>query len=415
MITVSFGTEASAYAKSSCVPRGSRLSRVAQSERRALVCWADDHQFTHLAPSVEYNEAHLCARTGKQAAPQHQHIFLGKESNKQGDRHRPKPNPPLVHLGAVTDDPAMLLGRTRQEPGHVHKGQQGHVERVAEPNKSRRLQCRREQKSPKPRPAERQQATNQGRKRPEWKRRLWPWRRGHTFAEKIPKRSRVHRRGRLHLGTTINVCPSTSHRMKPSTPKLVEETKQKNISMGQTSPHRTAPHRNKKESNRDKFSKRKKRKTLRRTLNAGVRLISTALQGDPRPQWRGRKRLALVEVSMSRQPAKNMGLFATIPTGCPSILAKPTVMFFAQSGMISKYVLSSTTFHRALHTKNNKATWVDRVNQIRFSRYPTRFTQERVTSTPTEHVGRDTHAATGEASLFLSLQLRRSEHGMEPG
>ncbi len=53
--------------------------------------------------------------------------------------------------------------------------------------------------------------------------------------------------------------------------------------------------------------------------------------------------LALVDVSMSRQPAKNKGLLATIPTGCPSILAKPTVMFFAQSGMISKYVLSSTT------------------------------------------------------------------------
>lgn len=58
--------------------------------------------------------------------------------------------------------------------------------------------------------------------------------------------------------------------------------------------------------------------------------------------------LALVDVSMSRQPAKNIGLLATIPTGCPSILAKPTVMFFAQSGMISKYVLSSTTYSRAL-------------------------------------------------------------------
>lgn len=57
----------------------------------------------------------------------------------------------------------------------------------------------------------------------------------------------------------------------------------------------------------------------------------------------GRRLLAFVDVSMSRQPAKNMGLLATIPTGCPSILAKPTVMFFAQSGMISKYVLSSTT------------------------------------------------------------------------
>jgi len=55
--------------------------------------------------------------------------------------------------------------------------------------------------------------------------------------------------------------------------------------------------------------------------------------------------LALVDVSMSRQPAKNKGLLATIPTGCPSILAKPTVMFFAQSGMISKYVLSSTTWY----------------------------------------------------------------------
>lgn len=68
-----------------------------------------------------------------------------------------------------------------------------------------------------------------------------------------------------------------------------------------------------------------------------------------------RAKLTFVDVSMSRQPAKNRGLLATIPTGCPSILANPTVMFLAQSGMISKYVLSSTTYHTQAKTrvKNN--------------------------------------------------------------
>lgn len=87
--------------------------------------------------------------------------------------------------------------------------------------------------------------------------------------------------------------------------------------------------------------------------------------------------LALVEVSMSRQPAKNMGLLATIPTGCPSILANPTVMFLAQSGMISKYVLSSTTctafINRKKHTRvenkesNEGAVSFQRISQERES------------------------------------------------
>lgn len=55
------------------------------------------------------------------------------------------------------------------------------------------------------------------------------------------------------------------------------------------------------------------------------------------------KHSTFVAESISRHPARNRGLLATIPTGCPSILANPIVMFLAQSGMISKYVLSSTT------------------------------------------------------------------------
>lgn len=66
-------------------------------------------------------------------------------------------------------------------------------------------------------------------------------------------------------------------------------------------------------------------------------------EGSRVPSLREGGQRTFVDVSISRQPARNKGLLATMPTGCPSILAKPTVMFLAHSGMISKYVSSSTT------------------------------------------------------------------------
>ena len=42
------------------------------------------------------------------------------------------------------------------------------------------------------------------------------------------------------------------------------------------------------------------------------------------------KRAALVDASISKQPAKTKGWFATIPTGCPLNLVKPVIMFLAQ-------------------------------------------------------------------------------------
>ena len=48
------------------------------------------------------------------------------------------------------------------------------------------------------------------------------------------------------------------------------------------------------------------------------------------------KRAAFTEASMSRQPARCAGWLATTPTGRPSRRAKPTMMFRACSGWISK-------------------------------------------------------------------------------
>jgi hypothetical protein len=41
------------------------------------------------------------------------------------------------------------------------------------------------------------------------------------------------------------------------------------------------------------------------------------------------KRAALTEASMSRQPASTSGWLATMPTGGPSMRAKPMMMFLA--------------------------------------------------------------------------------------
>lgn len=54
------------------------------------------------------------------------------------------------------------------------------------------------------------------------------------------------------------------------------------------------------------------------------------------------KRAPFTEELMSRHPATYLGLFPTIPTVSPFILAKPTRRFLAKSGMISKKSLSST-------------------------------------------------------------------------
>ena len=40
-------------------------------------------------------------------------------------------------------------------------------------------------------------------------------------------------------------------------------------------------------------------------------------------------RAALIDDEMSRQPASTIGWLATIPTGCPSIRAKPMMMLRA--------------------------------------------------------------------------------------
>ena len=55
-------------------------------------------------------------------------------------------------------------------------------------------------------------------------------------------------------------------------------------------------------------------------------------------------RAALRELSMSRQPASTIGWLATMPIVEPSMRAKPTMMFGAKSGPISKKSRSSTTF-----------------------------------------------------------------------
>lgn len=44
---------------------------------------------------------------------------------------------------------------------------------------------------------------------------------------------------------------------------------------------------------------------------------------------------------ISRQPAANLGLFPTIPTVSPFILANPIIRFLANSGIISKKSRSS--------------------------------------------------------------------------
>ena len=46
---------------------------------------------------------------------------------------------------------------------------------------------------------------------------------------------------------------------------------------------------------------------------------------------------------MSSTPASTCGWLATMPTGWPSMRAKPMMMFLAQSGEISKKSASSTT------------------------------------------------------------------------
>ena len=56
------------------------------------------------------------------------------------------------------------------------------------------------------------------------------------------------------------------------------------------------------------------------------------------------KRAAFFDESMSRQPARTIGWFATMPTVAPCMRAKPVTMLAAYSGCSSKKSLSSTTF-----------------------------------------------------------------------
>ena len=55
------------------------------------------------------------------------------------------------------------------------------------------------------------------------------------------------------------------------------------------------------------------------------------------------KRAAFSEASMSRVPANCIGWLATTPTERPSTRPKPTMMFGAHSGWISRKSPSSTT------------------------------------------------------------------------
>jgi hypothetical protein len=55
------------------------------------------------------------------------------------------------------------------------------------------------------------------------------------------------------------------------------------------------------------------------------------------------KRAALIDASMSSAPARTAGCCATMPTLRPPSRAKPTMMFGAQPGWISRNAPSSTT------------------------------------------------------------------------
>ena len=69
-------------------------------------------------------------------------------------------------------------------------------------------------------------------------------------------------------------------------------------------------------------------------------------------------RAAFTDASMSRQPARCAGWFATTPTGRPSRRANPTTMLGAYSGWISKRSPSSTT--RAKNVLACRRAWRDR-------------------------------------------------------
>ena len=55
------------------------------------------------------------------------------------------------------------------------------------------------------------------------------------------------------------------------------------------------------------------------------------------------KRAPFTDELISKQPAATFGWLATMPTVCPFIRPNPTMMFLANSGMISKKSSSSTT------------------------------------------------------------------------
>ena len=54
------------------------------------------------------------------------------------------------------------------------------------------------------------------------------------------------------------------------------------------------------------------------------------------------KRAALIDASMSMQPASTAGWSAIIPTTCPPRRAKPTMMFWAKARCTSKKLSRST-------------------------------------------------------------------------